>query len=214
MKSCKKCNKEFEPIKGLVNFCSLACRNSREQTPEMRKKKSEAALNSDKVKEANRDSNRGKRPMLPRKHVTCLKCGGLIETKTHLNRKYHVECWKESSGGYRANSTIKHRSIYKGFQLDSGAEKLFAIILDELGVEWKKNTTEYFTYEKEGKKVGKYYPDFYLPRYGKWFEIKGKFYADKDKYLQQKLEAVENITIIYSTEISKQKVEQIIGSLV
>ena len=54
MKNCKKCNKEFEPQKGLVNFCSLSCRNSKEQTPEIRKKKSEAALNSDKVKAANR----------------------------------------------------------------------------------------------------------------------------------------------------------------
>jgi hypothetical protein len=54
MKNCKKCNKEFEPQKGLINFCSLSCRNSKEQTPEIRKKKSEAALNSDKVKAANK----------------------------------------------------------------------------------------------------------------------------------------------------------------
>lgn len=57
MKTCKKCNKEFEPQKGLINFCSLSCRNSKEQTPEVRKKKSEAALNSDKVKAANKGRN-------------------------------------------------------------------------------------------------------------------------------------------------------------
>lgn len=29
MKNCKRCNKEFEPQKGLVNYCSIECRNSR-----------------------------------------------------------------------------------------------------------------------------------------------------------------------------------------
>jgi Zn finger protein HypA/HybF involved in hydrogenase expression len=34
MKNCKKCEKEFEPMKGLINYCSLKCRNSREQSIE------------------------------------------------------------------------------------------------------------------------------------------------------------------------------------
>lgn len=41
MKNCKKCNKEFEPQKGLLNYCSLTCRNSRIQTEENNKKRSE-----------------------------------------------------------------------------------------------------------------------------------------------------------------------------
>lgn len=53
MKICKKCQKEFTPQKGLLNFCSLSCRNSREQTDEIRIKKSQSAKNSDKVKMAN-----------------------------------------------------------------------------------------------------------------------------------------------------------------
>jgi 5-methylcytosine-specific restriction endonuclease McrA len=39
-KSCNKCGNKFTPEKGLLNFCSLACRNSREFSEESKLKKS------------------------------------------------------------------------------------------------------------------------------------------------------------------------------
>lgn len=54
MKNCKKCNKEFEPTKGLINYCSLECRNSRVWSDEDKLKKSESAKNSEKVKESSK----------------------------------------------------------------------------------------------------------------------------------------------------------------
>lgn len=53
---CKKCSIEFEPVKGLKNYCSLECRNSRFWSEEDKKKKSISAKSSEKVKIAN--SNR------------------------------------------------------------------------------------------------------------------------------------------------------------
>ena len=53
MKNCKKCGKGFEPVKGLVNYCSLKCRNSRKWSDEDKIKKSISAKNSEKVKIAN-----------------------------------------------------------------------------------------------------------------------------------------------------------------
>jgi len=50
MKLCKKCGNEFKPIKGLINYCSLECRNSRDWTEEDKKKKSLSAKNSEKLK--------------------------------------------------------------------------------------------------------------------------------------------------------------------
>jgi len=40
LKLCKKCDKEFTPQKGLLNFCSLACRNSRKFSAKAKLKKS------------------------------------------------------------------------------------------------------------------------------------------------------------------------------
>lgn len=58
MKTCKKCGVEFEPVKGLLNYCSLKCRNSRSWSKEDKNKKSISAKKSEKVKNAN--SNRSK----------------------------------------------------------------------------------------------------------------------------------------------------------
>lgn len=46
---CKKCSKEFKPRKGLKNYCSLQCRNSRTWTEKDKQKKSLAAKKSKKV---------------------------------------------------------------------------------------------------------------------------------------------------------------------
>jgi hypothetical protein len=55
MKNCKKCGNEFEPMKGLINYCSLECRNSRTWSDEDKKKKSISAKNSEKVKISNKN---------------------------------------------------------------------------------------------------------------------------------------------------------------
>jgi hypothetical protein len=52
MKNCIKCEKEFEPKKGLINYCSLMCRNSRVWSEKDKEKKSTSNKNSEKVKEA------------------------------------------------------------------------------------------------------------------------------------------------------------------
>jgi hypothetical protein len=53
MKNCKKCGNKFEPEKGLVNYCSLQCRNSRTWSQEDKTKKSTSAKNSEKLRIAN-----------------------------------------------------------------------------------------------------------------------------------------------------------------
>ena len=55
MGKCKKCGKEFNPVKGLVNYCTIECRNSREWSDDDKKKKSISAKNSEKVRESNKN---------------------------------------------------------------------------------------------------------------------------------------------------------------
>ena len=62
MKRCNKCNSEFEPSKGLINFCSIICKNGRIWTEEDKIKKSEIAKNSEKVRLTNKiNGNRRKK---------------------------------------------------------------------------------------------------------------------------------------------------------
>jgi len=57
MKNCKKCGVDFEPQKGLLNYCSLVCRNSRIWNDEDKIKKSISNKNSIKVKESAKKRN-------------------------------------------------------------------------------------------------------------------------------------------------------------
>lgn len=202
MKHCVKCNREFEPKKGLINYCSLECRNSRSWTENDKIKKSISAKNSDKVKIANK-----KIGLLNHEKATiktmCLHCQELIVHTRWKSRKYHKECWLKSSGGYRENSTVKHKCFYKGVCMDSGSEKEFAIKCDEHNIAWEKNNIIYFEYIGVDGKKHKYYPDFYIKKSNKWVEIKGKLYGEKDVNLEKKLLSVDNIILIYSKEIKK-----------
>lgn len=49
-KICRKCGEDFKPQKGLINYCSLQCRNSRTWSIDDKKKKSDSAKKSNKVK--------------------------------------------------------------------------------------------------------------------------------------------------------------------
>lgn len=53
MNKCKKCERDFNPVKGLINFCSLECRNSRSWSDDDKRKKSISAKSSEKLKIAN-----------------------------------------------------------------------------------------------------------------------------------------------------------------
>lgn len=111
----------------------------------------------------------------------------------HLNLKGKI-------GGYRKNSTRKHRSIYNGFQMDSGAELAFVKLLDEYNIAWWKNEGQIkFKYEHPNG-VNNYIPDFYLPDYDLWVEIKGKYYFNEniDPY---KWKSIENLEVIWSNDI-------------
>jgi hypothetical protein len=202
MRTCKKCNCQFVPVKGLKDYCSLKCRNSRSWTEKDRLKKSTSAKNSEKVLIANRSIERRRGPRLKRVESMCLMCNKPIVHTVNVTRKYHAECWLKSSGGLRPGSTKKHRSEYNGQMMDSGAEKAFAMKCDELNIAWKKNSTVYFEYVDKVGKVRKYYPDFYLPKFNKWVEVKGKLYQDMDENFDAKMKAVDNISLVYSTDIN------------
>jgi hypothetical protein len=58
MEKCKKCGNEFTPQKGLITYCSLACRNSRERSEETKRKIGEGVLKSEKFWESLKNKER------------------------------------------------------------------------------------------------------------------------------------------------------------
>lgn len=60
------------------------------------------------------------------------------------------------------------QTAYKGYYFRSRLEARWAVFFDSLGIKWE--------YEKQGYNLrhsGNYLPDFWLPEYNQWVEIKG-----------------------------------------
>jgi predicted nucleic acid-binding Zn ribbon protein len=109
-----------------------------------------------------------------------------------------------SNGGYKENSTRVNRTFYKGYWMHSGSELLFAKILDSANIKWIKNTDKFYQFQYPNGKIGKYYPDFFLPEIQQWVEIKGKRYVREYDDLRQ---AAANAILIMSHELkNKEKI--------
>lgn len=219
---CKKCGIEFTPIKGLISYCSLACRNSRIRSNDVKAKISKGVKLSEKCKNAWENQKgvykkfvtvRNTKQLSSHREYICLHCGEIIFEKKYKNRKYHTECWKICSGGYRENSTIKHASDYKGFKMHSGSELDFAKFCDLNEIQWIKNSKKFFEYVGLDGKTHKYYPDFYLSDYNIWIEIKGKYYADIDENIEIKKVLIKNYLYIDSKKVKKLTLDGLIKEI-
>jgi hypothetical protein len=97
MKKCKKCENEFEPSKGLVNYCSLACRNSRSWTDDDKLKKSISAKTSEKAI----------------KQREFLKSKEIIDKITQRKREAHKKHILESNYSDLSFESLRARILYE-----------------------------------------------------------------------------------------------------
>jgi hypothetical protein len=195
MKNCKKCNVEFTPSKGLVSYCSLACRNSRVQTEDIKLKKSITAKSSEKVLKANKLSGKLKLQNNA-KEVLCTICNRLFTVPKHRKVKYHKECWNNQSGGYKEGSGRGKSGWYKGYWCDSSYELAWVVYNLDHNIPFERNKKRY-EYEWEGK-TRQYIPDFVLG--DQVVEIKGYM----TEQVKIKAQAVPNLKILLKEDIQKE----------
>ena len=185
---CAQCNNVIPYDKRSQTYCSSSCSAIHSNS-----KKDWTKIKTGPPKGTSPANKRG--PFTP--VFQCKICKHYFQGKRVVcdNRACRYENLKGKTGGFRANSTRKTRVIYKGFQLDSGAELAFAQLLDAHNIAWVKNSTVWFEYAPNKK----YYPDFFLTDYDQWIEIKGRYYLREDDSLRWK--SVPNIEIIWSNDI-------------
>ena len=129
---CTKCGKEFKLRKGLKNYCSLACRNSRPRNAESRNRTSEAARQSDKVK-AYQDRRRGRKTRCRVYFESCRACSKLFTTKYWGRKVCSEECRVYHIMTSRSRNVYK-RGEYNGNKFDSSWEVAIAKYLDNRNV--------------------------------------------------------------------------------
>lgn len=190
--TCHNCNTSFSYEARKNKFCNTSCAaqyNNRHRTLIITDQFRE---NQRRLAKSNpqgwaRDKTLGHRKITnPLSFMTfeCLECKQTFNARKYIKRKYCSRTCADKNN-YHPNSTTRHRSIYAGAQMDSGAERLFAELCDTLAVKWHKNTSQYFPFVDSKGKSRKYYPDFYLADYDLWVEIKGKRYVRPDDGLRR-----------------------------
>lgn len=201
MKHCtnKKCNKEFEPRKGLINYCSLECRNSRGPRTTEFKKIVSAKLKGRLVSEERRDKQRGSNNWNWKgesKFIikNCKICNE--EFKTRSNSGGRKTCSRICS--IKASTERKYRNgsrktiYYNGVILESSWELEIAKLLDSKSIKWiRPKSVKWF----DGTKDRLYYPDFYLIDYDLYLDPKNPYCMELD--FKKMNEVKKNINIVY-----------------
>lgn len=211
---CKQCQVTVK--KGNI-FCNSSCaatynNKRRKHSLETRKKIAESVKKNPSGFVKTRNFCRGGRPPAPTKECVCQECGNIFRARLWKKRLYcSVDCSNKNK--WNPNSTRVHRSIYKGFQMDSGAELVFAKELDRRNVKWIKNDqsiNQAFIYSLNGKER-RYRPDFYLPDHDIWVEIKGRRYIREGDEIRRK-SVGKHVELIISNDM-KTRLPEFFGIL-
>jgi hypothetical protein len=145
MKNCKKCGNRFEPTKGLVNYCSLSCRNSREQNEDVNNKRSEKMkyrkLSEEHIKKISGSNNgnwRGGVSLNKKNHTP--KCIG----DKYLCKFCEIELPKKKSCCENCKPFIQNIKLFKKLKIYKKKTKLSD--LNKIALE--KLYEEYFINKK------------------------------------------------------------------
>ena len=200
MKNCKRCNNEFEPVKGLINYCSLECRNSRGPRSEefkkaVSKKLAGRTLSREHIKKLSGENN-------PRwnggpnkvKINVCVSCNNKFEYTGVYNKK---TCSRKCQIHASTNRTYRNGSRktfkYNGVILESSWQLEIAGLLDTFSIEWiRPNPIEWVDTDNKNHL---YYPDFYLPQYNIYLDPKNPYCMDIDK--EKMIQISNKVNIIF-----------------
>jgi hypothetical protein len=115
-----------------------------------------------------------------------MRANGESQHKKHSMGLIDYSPWRTKSfrkkmskiGGYRKNSGRCKHIQYKGVDIQGTWELKFVEFLDSKDIKWERNKVGYkYLFEDKERQ---YYPDFFLPQYNLYVEVKG-YETNKDK---------------------------------
>jgi hypothetical protein len=141
-------------------------------------------------------SNKGKKILERWTTSECLYCKKDITHSKLYPRRYHKECWKKASGGYREGSGIGKSGWYKGVWCDSSYELAWVIYQLDHNKPFMRNKQGYDYVWND--KIHKYFPDFIQD--GNVIEIKG--FANSQT--KQKFNSIPNLVVLFREDLEKE----------
>tara|TARA_Y100000310_G_scaffold298831_1_gene333129 strand:- start:879 stop:1253 length:375 start_codon:yes stop_codon:yes gene_type:complete len=109
--------------------------------------------------------------------------------------------------GRRRKKLWSKRSLYKtsdgkDVMMDSTWEVAMARRLDELSVKWIRNSDLKLEYVTRGRRKRKYIPDFYLPDYDLYIEVKG-YWTDAARHKMKDVQKRNPVKILIVESLSE-----------
>ena len=118
------------------------------------------------------------------------------KNKISIGIKKAIKEHPESYSSTNVNGRVKHY-LYNGIQLDGLWELEVAKYLDNINIKWERPKIGFeYIWNND---IHIYFPDFYLPEYNYYIEVKG-FQRERDLY---KWKSLNNLIIIKQKEIEK-----------
>ena len=119
-----------------------------------------------------------------------------LKNKISIAMQKAVKEHPESYFGINTNKRVK-KHLYNSIWLDGNWELIFAKYLDTLNIKWERPRKGIEYIWNNSNHV--YYPDFYLPEYNLYIEVKGQE-TERD---HAKWNMVSNLLVIKSNEIKQ-----------
>lgn len=88
--------------------------------------------------------------------------------------------------------------------MDSTWEVACALRLDELGIRWIRNPSIKLKYITRGRRARNYIPDFYLPDYDVYIEVKG-YWTDAARHKMKDVQARNPVKILILESLEEIK---------
>lgn len=118
--------------------------------------------------------------------------------KISAGMKLAVKKYPESYSSMNVNGRVK-KVDYNGILLDGNWEAIVAKYLDDNNIKWERVNSGFKYIWNNSEHL--YFPDFYLPKYNIYIEVKG-YQRDRDIY---KWKTLNNLLILKESEIIKIK---------
>ena len=102
---------------------------------------------------------------------------------------------KKKKSGLWSKQSIYKKADGTEVVMDSSWEHICATKLDEAGIKWERDPKMHLIYHTERGRKRKYIPDFYLPEYDMYLEVKG-YWTDAARYKMKDVVARNNVDIL------------------
>lgn len=191
--TCKNCFNEFVPQKGLISYCSLACRNTRKPSPDTKQKISKS-LQGQKIFRS------CKRTIIPK---FCKFCGTEFLTKGRLTCS--SECLRYLTSE-NSSKQVRHGRGKSGYYNKIWCDSLYELVFVINNPSAVRYTGSIEYVNSEGKH-SKYIPDFVVDE--KVYEIKGFLSKNVELKIKAANDLGIDIFLISDTSYFKKEIKRL-----